>query len=55
MDDALWNHGVFSKNLDRLLNSEVAQHFFAEVKCEAKKKFMSDDSNREHFRIRVWE
>jgi len=31
MDDEVWNHAVFSKNRDRLLNSEVAQHFFAEV------------------------
>ena len=27
MDDAVWNHAVFSKNRDRLLNSEVAQQF----------------------------
>ena len=44
MDDAVWNHAVFSKNRDRLLNSEVAQHFFAEVNRQAK-RFMSD----EHF------
>ena len=44
MDDAVWNHAVFSKNRDRLLNSEVAQRFFAEVNRQAK-KFMSD----EHF------
>jgi len=31
MDDGVWNHAVFSKNRDRLLNSEVAQRFFAEV------------------------
>jgi hypothetical protein len=31
MDDAMWNHAVFSKNRDRLLTSEVAQRFFAEV------------------------
>jgi transposase len=46
MDDAVWNHAVFSKNRDRLLNSEVAQHFFAEVNRQAK-KFMSD----EHFTV----
>jgi hypothetical protein len=28
MDDAVWNHAVFSKNRDRLLTSEVAQQFF---------------------------
>jgi transposase len=46
MDDTVWNHAVFSKNRDRLLNSEVAQHFFAEVNRQAK-KFMSD----EHFTV----
>ena len=46
MDDEVWNHAVFSKNRDRLLNSEVAQHFFSEVNRQAK-KFMSD----EHFTV----
>ena len=46
MDDAVWNHAVFSKNRDRLLTSDVAQRFFAEVNKEAK-KFMSD----EHFTV----
>ncbi len=46
MDDAMWNHAVFSKNRDRLLNSEVAQRFFAEVNRRAK-RFMSDD----HFTV----
>src|SRR3981189_3372513 len=46
MDDAVWNHAVFSKNRDRLLNSEVAQQFFAEVN-ERAKPFMSDD----HFTV----
>ena len=46
MDDAMWNHAVFSKNRDRLLNSEEAQRFFAEVNLRAK-KFMSD----EHFTV----
>jgi transposase len=46
MDDAVWNHAVFSKNRDRLLTSDVAQRFFAEVNKRAK-KFMSD----EHFTI----
>ena len=42
MDEAVWNHAVFSKNRDRLLTSEVAQQFFAEVNRQAK-PFMSDD------------
>jgi hypothetical protein len=46
MDDAVWNHAVFSKNRDRLLPSEVAQRFFAEVNQRAK-PFLSDD----HFTV----
>ncbi len=46
MDDAVWNHAVFSKNRDRLLNSEVAQRFFDEVSRLAQ-RFMSD----EHFTV----
>ncbi len=46
MDDAVWNHAVFWKNRDRLLTSEVAQQFFAEVNKQAK-RFMSD----EHFTV----
>ena len=46
MDDAVWNHAVFSKNRDRLLTSEVAQQFFAAVNRQAK-RFMSD----EHFTV----
>ena len=36
MDDAVWNHAVFSKNRDRLLTSDVAQQFFAAVIEQAK-------------------
>src|SRR5271167_1627416 len=46
MDDAVWNHAVFSKNRDRLLTSDVAQQFFAAVNKQAK-RFMSD----EHFTV----
>ncbi len=46
MDDAVWNHAVFSKNRDRLLTSDVAQQFFAEVNKKAR-RFMSD----EHFTV----
>src|SRR5512136_770222 len=31
IDEPVWNHAVFSKNRDRLLNQEVAQQFFAKV------------------------
>src|SRR5580704_15079683 len=46
MDDAVWNHAVFSKNRDRLLTSAVAQQFFGEVNRRTK-RFMSD----EHFAV----
>src|SRR6202051_3287133 len=46
MDDAVWNHAVFSKNRERLLTSDVAQQFFAEVNKQAK-RFMSG----EHFKV----
>jgi transposase len=46
IDDAVWNHAVFSKNRDRLLNSEVSQQFFAAVVKQAK-RFMSND----HFTV----
>ena len=46
MDDAVWNHALFSKNRDRMLTSEVVQRFFAEVNQVAK-RFMSD----EHFTV----
>ena len=46
MDDAVWNHAVFSKNRDRLLTSEVAQQFFAAV-LEQAKPFLSND----HFTV----
>ena len=31
MDDEVWNHSIFTKNRDRLLDGEVAQCFFAQV------------------------
>jgi len=46
MDDAVWNHAVFSKNRERLLTSEVAQAFFAAV-VEQARGFMSND----HFTV----
>jgi transposase len=46
IDDAVWNHAVFSKNRDRLLNQDLAQKFFAHVKQPAA-GLMSD----EHFTV----
>ena len=32
IDDGVWSHAVFSKNRDRLLNQDLAQKLFAQVK-----------------------
>jgi hypothetical protein len=31
MDEEVWNHAVFSKNRERLLNEEIAEGFFRRV------------------------
>jgi transposase len=46
MDEEVWNHAVFSKNRERLLNEEIAEAFFRRV-IERAKPFMSD----EHFTV----
>jgi transposase len=46
MDEAVWDHSVYSKNRDRLLNHEVAEAFFARVLQQAK-PYLSD----EHFTV----
>jgi transposase len=46
MDEAVWNHAVYSKNRERLLNEEVAETFFQRV-LERARPFMSD----EHFTV----
>src|SRR5262249_27410529 len=46
MDEPVWDHAVFSKNRDRLLNQEVAQKFFQRVLGQAK-PYLSD----EHFTV----
>ena len=46
MDEPVWNHAVFSKNRERLLNQEVAQEFFRRVLAKAK-----PDLSDEHFTV----
>lgn len=46
VDEGVWNHSVFSKNRDRLLDQELAQKFFDRVKRQAA-PLMSD----EHFTV----
>src|SRR6266436_3016518 len=36
MDEAVWNHAVYSKNRERLLNEEIAESFFQRVLERAK-------------------
>jgi hypothetical protein len=46
IDEEVWNHAVFSKKRDWLLNQDLAQRFFARVKEQAA-GLMSD----EHFTV----
>lgn len=46
MDEPVWNHAVFSKNRERLLNQEVARDFFGRVLAQAQ-PYLSD----EHFTV----
>jgi transposase len=46
MDEPVWNHAVFSKNRERLLNGDTARCFFARVLDQAQ-GYLSD----EHFTV----
>jgi len=46
MDEAVWNHAVFSKNRERLLNEEIATAFFQRV-LKIAQPYLSD----EHFTV----
>jgi len=46
MDEPVWNHAVFSKNRERLLNEEIAEAFFQRVLAQAQ-PYLSD----EHFTV----
>jgi len=48
MDDAVWDPTVFSKNRDRLLQSDIAALFFQAVLAEAKARDVVSD---EHFTV----
>jgi hypothetical protein len=41
-DEVIWNHAVYSKNRERLLNEEIAESFFQRV-LERAKPFVSDE------------
>ena len=48
MDQAIWDHSVFSKNRDRLLEHEVIESFFTEVMTLADKRNLL---SKEHFSV----
>ena len=48
IDDAVWDHSVFSKNRDRLLDGEIAARFLAAVLAQPRiKRLLSSD----HFSV----
>jgi transposase len=42
MDEAVWNHAVYNKNRERLLNEEIAESFFQRVPRLARVRRASD-------------
>jgi transposase len=48
LDDEVWDHSTFTKNRERLLDSEVSTRFFAKVIERAKRKKLLSD---EHFTV----
>jgi len=48
LDDAVWNHSVFSKNRDRLFENDVVESFFVEVMRLADKHGLL---SKEHFSV----
>lgn len=45
LDDAAWDHSVFSKNRDRLLAGDIAAKFLAAVLAQPKVKEASVDGS----------
>jgi transposase len=48
VDDAVWDHSVFSKNRDRLLEQDISRRFLSEVVAKARK---SQLLSSEHFTV----
>jgi transposase len=48
MDDPVWDHSTFSKNRDRLLNTESARRFFQSIRDQAQAAGLLSD---EHFSV----
>jgi len=48
LDEPVWNHSSFSKNRERLINSDIAIHFLRNVTAQARKAGLLSD---EHFSV----
>jgi transposase len=54
MDEPVWNHAVFSKNRERLLNQDVAQTFFGRVLTQAKPHLSGEHFTVDGTLIEAW-
>src|SRR5437764_6948421 len=54
MDEPVWNHAVFSKNRDRLLNQGVAREFFSRVLAQAKPHLSEEHFSVDGTLIEAW-
>ena len=54
LDEPVWNHAVFSKNRDRLLNQEVAREFFIRVLAQAKPHLSDEHFSADGTLIEAW-
>jgi transposase len=48
MDDEVWDHSTFSKNRERLLDADIIQKFFQQIREQARQKGLLSD---EHFTV----
>src|ERR1700689_4087318 len=54
MDEPVWNHAVFSKNRERLVNETVAREFFSEVLEQAKPHLSPEHFTVDGTMIEAW-
>src|SRR2546425_6589412 len=54
MDEEVWNHAVFSKNRERLLNEEIAEAFFQRVLVLAQPYLSDEHFTVDGMRIEAW-
>lgn len=48
VDDPVWDHSTFTKNRDRLLESDIARRFFGAIVAQARNQGLTSD---EHFSV----